>query len=395
MVNKKTIKDIELTGKRVIMRVDFNVPLKEGKITDDTRIQAALPSIQYALEKNAKLILMSHLGRPKGQVKEELRLAPVGERLGELIGKDVIIARDSVGEETRKLVSGMQNGDVVLLENLRFHKEEEANDPEFAKTLAGYADLYVNDAFGTAHRAHASTEGIARHLPAVAGFLMEKEIEFLGKLISQPESPYIAVIGGAKVSSKIGVIENLLEKVDTLIIGGAMCYTFLKAKGFEVGKSLVENDKVNLAFELIKKADEKNVRFMLPQDHLVVEKVDENAKGKIVDTNAIPSNMIGVDIGPKTIRSYRKEITGGKTVLWNGPMGVFEIEQFAKGTNKIAKALAASKGTTVIGGGDSVAAVKKTGVDDKIDHVSTGGGASLEFLEGKQLPGIAALADKE
>jgi phosphoglycerate kinase len=284
---------------------------------------------------------------------------------------------------------------VTLLENLRFHKEEEANDEGFARALAEYADIYVNDAFGTAHRAHASTEGIARVLPAVAGFLMEKEIQFLGKLVTQPESPYIAVLGGAKVSSKIGVIERLLEKVDALIIGGGMCYTFLKAKGFEVGNSLVENDKVNMAFELITKADANNVKLMLPLDHLVVEKVEEGARSRTVDTNAIPSNMIGVDIGPKTIRAYRKEIERGRTVFWNGPMGVFEIDKFARGTDKIARALAACRGTTVIGGGDSVAAVKKTGVADRIDHVSTGGGASLEFLEGRELPGISVLAERE
>jgi len=395
MINKKTVKDIDLNGKRVIMRVDFNVPLdNERNITDDTRIRAALPTIEYVLSKNTKLILMSHLGRPKGQVKEELRMTPVGKRLSELLGKEVIVTKDAIGEETEKIVSGMQTGDVVLLENLRFHKEEEENDPEFAKKLASYADIYVNDAFGTAHRAHASTEGITKYLPAVAGFLMEKEINFLGKLLYQPDKPYIAIIGGAKVSTKIGVLEKLLEKVDTLIIGGGMCYTFLKAKGFEVGKSLVETDKVNLAFELIKKADEKGVNFMLPIDHLVVEEVSENSRPRTVDTNSIPQDMIGVDIGPKTIKAYKKEIKKGKTIFWNGPMGVFEIDKFAKGTTQIAKALASSKGTTVVGGGDSVAAVNKIGVADKITHVSTGGGASLEFLEGKELPGIVALLDK-
>jgi len=395
MINKKTVKDIDLNGKRVIMRVDFNVPLdNERNITDDTRIRAALPTIEYVLSKNTKLILMSHLGRPKGQVKEELRMTPVGKRLSELLGKEVIVSKDAIGEETEKIVSGMQTGDVVLLENLRFHKEEEENDPEFAKKLASYADIYVNDAFGTAHRAHASTEGITKYLPAVAGFLMEKEINFLGKLLYQPDKPYIAIIGGAKVSTKIGVLEKLLEKVDTLIIGGGMCYTFLKAKGFEVGKSLVETDKVNLAFELIKKADEKGVNFMLPIDHLVVEEVSENSRPRTVDTNSIPQDMIGVDIGPKTIKAYKKEIKKGKTIFWNGPMGVFEIDKFARGTTQIAKALASSKGTTVVGGGDSVAAVNKIGVADKITHVSTGGGASLEFLEGKELPGIVALLDK-
>jgi phosphoglycerate kinase len=395
MIMKKSVREINLKGKRVIMRVDFNVPLdKEGNITDDTRITAALPTIQYVLEQGTKLVLMSHLGRPKGQVQEEMRLTPVSRRLSELLGKEVIQCKDSIGEETKKIITGMQTGDVALLENLRFHKEEEANDPEFAKALASYADIYVNDAFGTAHRAHASTEGIAHHLPAVAGFLMEKEINFLGKLLWGPEKPYIAVIGGAKVSSKIGVLEKLLEKVDVLMIGGAMCYTFLKAKGFQVGNSLVETDKVSLAFELIKKSDERGVKLMLPLDHLVADKIEETAKTKTVDTNAMPANMIGVDIGPKTVRAYKKEIKGGKTILWNGPMGVFEIDRFAKGTNQIAKALASCRGTTVIGGGDSVAAVNKIGVADKIDHVSTGGGASLEFLEGKELPGIAALEDK-
>lgn len=394
MIRKKDIKDIDLSGKSVIMRVDFNVPLdKERNITDDTRIKAALPSIRYILEKSAKLILMSHLGRPKGQVKEEMRLTPVGKRLSELLGKEIIVCRDSTGEETKKLISGMQSGDVALLENLRFHKEEEANDTEFARSLAEYADIYVNDAFGTAHRAHASTEGIAHHLPAVAGFLMKKEIDFLGRLLSQPEQPYIAIIGGAKVSSKIGVLEKLLEKVDVLMIGGGMSYTFLKAKGFEVGNSIVETEKVAFAFELIKKADEKGVKLMLPQDHLIADRLDETAKIRMVDTNAISPNMIAVDIGVKAIRSYKKEIKRGKTVLWNGPMGIFEIDRFARGTNQIAKALASCSGITVVGGGDSVAAVNKIGIADKINHVSTGGGASLEFLEGKELPGIMALQD--
>jgi len=394
MIKKKTVRDVDIKGKRVIMRVDFNVPLdKEGNITDDTRIRAALPTIKYVLEQDTKLILMSHLGRPKGQVKEELRLAPVGKRLQELLGKDVIVCKDSIGEEVKKIISGMQSGDIVLLENLRFHKEEEANDPEFAKELASYADIYVNDAFGTAHRAHASTEGIAHYLPAVAGFLMEKEIDFLGKLLYQPAKPYIAIIGGAKVSSKIGVLEKLLEKVDALLIGGGMSYTFLKAKGFEVGNSLVETEKINLAFELIKKADEKGVSLQFPVDNLVADRIDADAKVKLTDTNAIPKDMIGVDIGPKTIKQYKKEIKKASTIFWNGPMGIFEIDKFAKGTNQIAKAVASAKGTTVVGGGDSVAAVNKVGVADKIDHVSTGGGASLEFLEGKELPGIKVLED--
>lgn len=395
MINKKSIRDAELSGQRVIMRVDFNVPLdKEGNITDDTRIRAALPSIEHILKQNTKLILMSHLGRPKGQVSEELRLSPVGKRVSELLRKEVIVTRDSIGEETKKIISGMQTGDVALLENLRFYKEEEANDDGFAKALAEYADVYVNDAFGTAHRAHASTEGIAHHLPGLAGFLMEKEISFLGKLLHAPEKPYVAIIGGAKVSTKIGVLEKLLEKVDVLIIGGGMSYTFLKAKGFEVGHSLVEAEKVSLAFELIKKADEREVKLLLPADHLVADKVEETARVKTVDTNAIPPDMIGVDIGPKTVRAYKKEIKQARTVLWNGPMGVFEIEKFARGTNQIAKALASSKATTVVGGGDSVAAVNKLKLAESISHVSTGGGASLEFLEGKDLPGIQALADK-
>ena len=394
MIKKKTVRDVDLKGKKVIMRVDFNVPLdKEGNITDDTRIRAALPTIKYVLEQNTKLILMSHLGRPKGQIKEELRLAPVGKRLQELLGKDVIVCKDSIGEEVKKIISGMQTGDIVLLENLRFHKGEEANDPEFAKELASYADIYVNDAFGTAHRAHASTEGIAHYLPAVAGFLMEKEIDFLGKLLYQPAKPYIAIIGGAKVSSKIGVLEKLLEKVDALLIGGGMSYTFLKAKGFEVGNSLVETEKLNVAFELIKKADEKEVALYFPVDNLVADKIDQDARVKITDTNAIPKDMIGVDIGPKTIKQYKKEIKKANTIFWNGPMGIFEIDKFAKGTIQVAKAIASAKGTTVVGGGDSVAAVNKVGVAKKIDHVSTGGGASLEFLEGKELPGIRVLQD--
>ncbi|MGQ9615246.1 MAG: phosphoglycerate kinase [Spirochaetota bacterium] len=395
MINKKGLRDVDLSGKRIIMRVDFNVPIdKEGNITDDTRIRAALDSINYILKQNTRLILMSHLGRPDGQVKEELRLTPVAKRLSELLGKEVIVTRDCVGEEVKKIISGMQEGDVVLLENLRFHKEEEKNDPAFAKALAEYADIYVNDAFGTAHRAHASTEGIAHYLPAVAGFLMEKEINFLGKLLYQPEEPYIAVIGGAKVSTKIGVLEKLFEKVNILIIGGGMCYTFLKSKGFEIGKSLVESEKVSLAFDLLKKAEDIGVKIMLPLDHMVADRIEEDAKTKIVDTNAIPPDMIGVDIGPKTIRAYKRAIKSGKTVLWNGPMGVFEIDKFAKGTVKIAEALASCRGITVVGGGDSVAAVNKIGIADKLDHVSTGGGASLEFLEGRELPGIKALMDK-
>jgi phosphoglycerate kinase len=394
MVKKKTVRDVDLHGKKVIMRVDFNVPQdKQGNITDDTRIVAALPTIKYVLDQGvSKLILMSHLGRPKG-VDEGLRLTPVGKRLSELLGKEVIICKDSIGEETKKIISGMQGGDVALLENLRFHKEEEKNDPEFAKALSEYADIYVNDAFGTAHRAHASTEGVAHYLPAVSGFLMEKEIEFLGRLLYQPEQPYVAVIGGAKVSSKIGVLEKLMEKVNVLIIGGGMCYTFLKAKGFEVGNSLVESDKVSFAFELIKKADQKGIRLLLPLDHVVAEKIEEGARTKTVDTNAMPRGMIGVDIGPKTIKAYKREIGVAKTVLWNGPMGVFEIDKFEKGTREVARALAACKGTTVIGGGDSVAAINKAGLAEKISHVSTGGGASLEFLEGIELPGIKALAD--
>ncbi len=395
MINKKTVKDVDLQGKRVIMRVDFNVPLDSaGGITDDTRIRAALPTIEYIMEKNTKLVLMSHLGRPKGQQKEELRLAPVGKRLSELIGREVIICRDSIGEETKKIISGMQNGDVALLENLRFHKEEEKNDPGFAQELASYADVYINDAFGTAHRAHASTEGIAKLLPAYAGFLMEKEINFLGKLLYSPEHPYIAIIGGAKVSTKIAVLEKLIERVEALIIGGGMCYTFLKAKGFEVGNSLVETDKVNLAFELIKKADVKKIKLLLPLDHVISDKVEEEAKIRVVDTNAIPAGMIGLDIGPKSIRAFKKEIKTGKTIFWNGPMGVFEIEKFSRGTYQIAKALAASRGTTVVGGGDSVAAVNAAGLSNSITHVSTGGGASLEFLEGKELPGVVALLDR-
>ncbi len=395
MINKKTVKDVDLEGKRVIMRVDFNVPLDSaGRITDDTRIRAALPTIEYVMGHNTKLVLMSHLGRPNGQLKEELRLVPVGKRLSELIGRDVIICRDSIGEETKKIISGMQKGDIALLENLRFHREEEQNDPGFAQDLASYADVYVNDAFGTAHRAHASTEGIAKLLPAYAGFLMEKEIGFLGKLLYSPEHPYIAIIGGAKVSTKIAVLEKLIERVDVLIIGGGMCYTFLKAKGFEVGNSLVETDKVNLAFELIKKADEKKIKLLLPLDHVIADKVEEEAKIRVVDTNAIPPGMIGLDIGPKSIRAFKKEIKAGKTILWNGPMGVFEIEKFSKGTRQIAKALASSRGTTVVGGGDSVAAVNAAGLSGSITHVSTGGGASLEFLEGKELPGVVALLDR-
>ncbi|MBM4760805.1 phosphoglycerate kinase [Bacillus sp. B15-48] len=394
-MNKKSIKDIDVRGKRVFCRVDFNVPMKDGQVTDETRIRAALPTIQYLSEQGAKVILASHLGRPKGQVVEEMRLTPVAKRLSELLGKEVKKTDEAYGEAVQAEISSMNEGDILLLENVRFYPGEEKNDAELAKAFAELADVYVNDAFGAAHRAHASTEGIAHHLPAVSGFLMEKELDVLGKALSNPERPFTAIIGGAKVKDKIGVIENLLEKVDNLIIGGGLAYTFVKAQGHEVGNSLLEEDKVDLANSFIEKAKEKGVNFYIPVDAIVADDFSEQANTKEVAIEAIPADWEALDIGPKTAELYRDVIQKSKLVIWNGPMGVFEMEAFAQGTKAVAEALADSTDTySVIGGGDSAAAVEKFNLADKMSHISTGGGASLEFMEGKVLPGVVALNDK-
>lgn len=392
---KATVRDIDVKGKRVLVRVDFNVPLDaERNITDDTRIRSALPTIEYLLERGARVILASHLGRPKGQRKEEFSLAPVAKRLEELLGKPVKKLDDCIGAEVEAEVLAMEDGDVILLENLRFYKEEEANDEAFARALASLADIYVNDAFGTAHRAHASTAGVAEFVDGVAGFLMEKEIEVMGKALSQPERPFVAILGGAKVKDKVGVISNLMEKVDSLIIGGGMAYTFLKAKGLEIGDSIVDDASLGLAGELMEKAKTKGIRFLLPVDVVIADKFAEDANTKVVDIDEIPPSWQALDIGPKTRDLFAREIADAKTVVWNGPMGVFEMKPFAEGTRRIARALAESEAVTIVGGGDSVAAVSEMGFGDKMTHVSTGGGASLEFLEGKVLPGVAALKDK-
>ncbi|WP_071393616.1 phosphoglycerate kinase [Bacillus tuaregi] len=394
-MNKKSVKDIDLKGKRVFCRVDFNVPMQDGQITDETRIRAALPTIQYMQEQGAKVILASHLGRPKGQVVEEMRLTPVAKRLSELLSKDVKKADEAHGDSVKSLIAEMNEGDVLLLENVRFYPGEEKNDPELAKAFAELADIYVNDAFGAAHRAHASTEGIAHHLPAVSGFLMDKELEVIGKALSNPERPFTAIIGGAKVKDKIGVIDNLLEKVDNLIIGGGLAYTFVKAQGHEVGNSLLEEDKIELAKTFMEKAKEKGVNFYMPIDAVVADKFGADANTNNVSIEEIPSDWEALDIGPKTAELYADVIKKSKLVIWNGPMGVFEIDKFANGTKAVAEALAASNDTySIIGGGDSAAAVEKFNLAEKMSHISTGGGASLEFMEGKELPGVVALNDK-
>ncbi|MEH6987044.1 phosphoglycerate kinase [Cytobacillus firmus] len=394
-MNKKSVKDVELKGKRVFCRVDFNVPMKEGQLTDETRIKAALPTIEYLMNQGAKVILASHLGRPKGSVVEELRLTPVAKRLSELLGKDVKKADEAYGDSVKAMVDALSEGDVLLLENVRFYAGEEKNDPELAKAFAELADVYVNDAFGAAHRAHASTEGIAHHLPAVSGLLMEKELDVLGKALSNPERPFTAIIGGAKVKDKIGVIENLLEKVDNLIIGGGLAYTFVKANGHEVGKSLLEEDKIDLAKSFMEKAKEKGVNFYMPVDVVVADDFSEEANIKTVAIEEIPSDWEALDIGPKTRDIYSDVIQNSKLVIWNGPMGVFELNKFAGGTRAVAEALAEANDTySVIGGGDSAAAVEKFHLADRMSHISTGGGASLEFMEGKALPGVVALNDK-
>ncbi len=392
--NKKTVKDVGFEGKKALVRCDFNVPLKDGAITSDTRIAAALPTIRYLMENGAAVILCSHLGRPKGQWLPEFSLAPVAKRLSELLGVDVRMSRDIVGEDAHAISSSIKPGEVALLENLRYEKAETANDPAFAKELASLADIYVNDAFGTAHRAHASTAGVADYLPAVCGFLIQKEIEVLGMALNDPARPFIAVLGGAKVSDKIGVITSLLDKVDTLIVGGAMAYTFQKARGGAVGASPCEDDKLGLAKEILAKAAEKGVRLLLPADNVVTEEYGADAASRIVPSMAIPDGWMGMDIGPETVRLFSEALKGAGTVVWNGPMGVFEFDAFAKGTYALAQAVAETGAVSIIGGGDSVAAVTKLGFADRMTHISTGGGASLEFLEGKELPGIAALNEK-
>ncbi|MBM4464574.1 MAG: phosphoglycerate kinase [Chloroflexi bacterium] len=388
---KKTVRDVEVEGKRVLVRVDFNVPLAEGQVTDDTRIRAALPTIDYLLDHGAKVILMSHLGRPKGKVVDELRLDPVAERLAELLGRPVGKLDDCVGREVEAAVAEMRPGDVILLENTRFHPEETSNDPAFATKLASLADIFVNDAFGAAHRAHASTVGVTEHLPSVAGFLMEKEITFLGQALAAPHHPFVALLGGAKISSKIGVIDKLLTTVDGLLIGGGMANTFFKAQGQGVGQSLVEDDSLDVASETLERAGD---RLVLPVDVVVADRFDAEANLKVVPVGQVPADWLILDIGPETVELYKQKLAGARTVVWNGPMGVFEFPRFAEGTFAIARFLADLEAITIVGGGDVVAAVGQAGVADRIAHVSTGGGASLEFLEGKSLPGIAALEDK-
>lgn len=395
MMNKKTIEDIDVKGKKVIVRVDFNVPLDENrKITDDKRIVGALPTIKYLVDNGAKTILVSHLGRPKDGFEEKYSMKPTAERLSELLGKEVIMAKDVIGEDAKAKAAALKDGEVLMLENVRFHKEETKNDPAFAKELASMAEIYVNDAFGTAHRAHASTAGLADYLPAVCGYLIQKEIEIMGKALSNPERPFVAILGGAKVSDKIAVIENLIDKVDTLIIGGGMAYTFFKAKGYNIGTSICEDDKVELAKSLLEKAQNKGVKLLLPVDNVVGLEFKNDTEFKVVASDSIPDGWMGLDIGPKTIEAYAAEIKNAKTVVWNGPMGVFEFPNFEKGTKEVARAVAESGSTSIIGGGDSAAAIEQLGFADKITHISTGGGASLEFLEGKVLPGIDVLLDK-
>lgn len=391
---KKTIADIDLKGKRVLMRADFNVPLDEKRrITDDSRITAALPSITYILEKGGKLVLMSHLGRPKGEVKQEFSLSPVVERLSEILKKQVKMIDDCVGDNVRSEIDSMEEGDVVILENLRFHKQETANDPEFARELASMGDVFVEDAFGTCHRAHASTEGVTRYLPSVAGFLVEKEIEYFEKVTRSPEKPFALILGGAKVADKIPVIENMLDKIDFLLIGGAMAYTFLKSRMKGIGASRVEEDMLDTADNIFRGASSRGVSIFLPQDHIVAREIKSGAKKKTVQEH-IPDGWIGLDIGPKTIENYSSVLSKSRTIVWNGPMGLFEMKPFSKGTRELAKIMSKLDAVTVIGGGDTAAAINQMGLGEKMSHMSTGGGASLEYLEGKELPGIAALNEK-
>ena len=397
-MGKLSISDLEIEGKKVLIRCDFNVPLDDkGRITDDTRIKAALPTIRYALGRDCAVILMSHLGRPKGKVDRKLSLQPVGERLGELLNIEVLKASNCIGADVEEMARELKGGEVLLLENLRFHSGEEANDEVFAQQLASLADVFVQDAFGTVHRAHASTSGVPRYLPSGTGFLLQKEIKYLKQALEEPEKPFLAILGGAKISTKIGVIKNLLPRVDSLVLGGAMAYTFLRAENIETGSSIVEEDKIATAREILKEASKKKVTVLLPLDHIIANRVSEDAESKEISEVAIPEGWIGVDIGSFSIKRFSSAINSSKTILWNGPMGIFEIDKFSEGTKAIAKAIAEAtkKGSiSIVGGGDSVAAVARAGLQDKISHISTGGGAALEFLEGKELPGIAALRDK-
>lgn len=395
-MNKMSIDDLAVKGKRVLVRVDFNVPVDDnGNISDDRRIKAAVPTIKTLSDKGAKVILVSHFGRPKGKFNEKYRMDAMGKRLGELLGKTVVKVNDVIGEEPKKAIAALPEGGIILLENVRFYAEEEANDAVFAKKLAELADVYVNDAFGTAHRAHASTAGVAKYLqPAVAGYLLQKEIEIMGKALADPERPFVAILGGAKVADKLGVIQNLLDKVDTLIIGGGMAYTFLKAKGYEIGNSLLDAEKIEFAKEMMAQAEQKGVKLLLPLDTVVTDNFKAPTLVETVNVAAIPAELQGVDIGPETVKLFAAAVESAKTVIWNGPMGVFEIPQFAAGTRAIAEALTRCAGTTIVGGGDSAAAIEQMGFADRVTHVSTGGGASLEFMEGIVLPGVAALTDK-
>ena len=394
--NKKTVYDVDVKGRKVLLRCDFNVPQNKetGEITSDKRIVAALPTIRYLLDQGAAVIACSHLGKPKGEWKEKLSLAPVAKRLSELLGREVIFARDVIGEDAKAKASALKGGEIMLLENLRFHIEEEKNDPAFARELASMAELYVSDAFGTVHRAHASTAGVAAFLPAVSGLLVARELDVMGKALDDPRRPFVAVLGGAKVSDKIGVINNLLEKADTIIIGGGMAYTFIKAQGGEIGKSLLEADKTDYALEMIEKAKSKGVKLLLPTDTIAAKEFSADAEPVTVDSMKIPADMMGMDIGPETSKAFCAAVKGAGTIVWNGPMGVFEFPAFANGTKAMAKALAESGAVTIIGGGDSAAAAEQLGFADKITHISTGGGASLEFLEGRELPGVACLLDQ-
>ncbi|NQT89732.1 MAG: phosphoglycerate kinase [Candidatus Omnitrophica bacterium] len=394
-MNKKSVRDVDIKGKRVLMRVDFNVPLDgEQKITDDNRIRAALPTINYVIEQDAKLILMSHLGRPKGEAKPEFSLKPAAERLSELLGKPVKMLGDCIGDEIKKAISEMNDGDVILLENLRFHKQETKNDPEFAKELASLGDIFVNDAFGTCHRAHASTEGVTHYLESVSGFLVEKEIEYFQRVLTSAQKPFIFILGGAKVADKIPVIENMMDKASTILIGGAMAYTFMKVKGIDIGSSRMEEEMLDTVKKILDKAAGEGVDIVLPVDHVVTDNIETAANVKTTDGDPIEQGWMGVDIGPKSIALFCEKIASAKTIVWNGPVGIFENDKFAAGTKALADAVAASSAVSVIGGGDTAAAVAKFGVADKMSHISTGGGASLEYLEGKVLPGVAALSDK-
>ncbi|WP_454193106.1 phosphoglycerate kinase [Paenibacillus sp. Marseille-Q7038] len=393
-MNKKSVRDVEVTGKRVFVRVDFNVPLEDGKITDDTRIRETLPTIKYLVEKGAKVILASHMGRPKGEFVDSLRLTPAANRLSEMLGKPVAKADEAIGDAVKAEIEKMNNGDVLVLENVRFYPGEEKNDPELAKQFADLADLFVNDAFGAAHRAHASTEGIAHHLPAVSGLLMEKELDVLGKALTTPERPFTAIIGGSKVKDKIDVIDNLLNLADNVLIGGGLTYTFFKAQGHEIGKSLLDDSKLDVALGFIEKAKKLGKNFLLPEDIVITKEFSADAETRTVSIDQIPADWEGIDIGPKTRAKYAEVIKNSKLVVWNGPMGVFEIEPFSHGTREVAEACASTEGYTIIGGGDSAAAAEKFHLAEKMNHISTGGGASLEFMEGKELPGVVALNDK-